>query len=201
MTDKENKRPRSISATELMAQLQNDREYQRKMRAAEAERQVHVEELRRAERPIVADLRDAGVQVDSVWDLVNTSEPYPKALPILLAHLEGGDYPDRVMESIGRALAVKPAVVYWDRLKAVYLASRNPGAEDGAAVALAASATKAQLEDLIGFLSVEERGDSRIYFVRPILRVGGERGREIVEALRMDPVFRKEATALLSGPE
>src|SRR5690242_13923443 len=95
-----------ISATELMARLQNDPEYQRKVQAAEAERQVRVQALRLAEQPIVADLRAVGIQVDSVWDLVNTSDPYPAALPILMEHLEGGGYPERVMESLGRALAV-----------------------------------------------------------------------------------------------
>lgn len=132
---------------------------------------------------------------------MNTAEPYPDALPGLIEHLERGGYPDRVMESLGRALAVKPAVAFWDRLKALYLAPRNPGEQEGAAVALAASATDAQLDDLVDFLSVEERGQSRIYFIRPILNVGRARGREVVEALRADPVFGKEATALLSGRE
>lgn len=50
---------------------------------------------------------------------------------------------------------------------------------------------------LVRFLSVEERGQSRIYFIRPILSVGRDRGRAVVEALRTDPVFGKEATALL----
>ena len=190
-----------ISATELMAQLQNDPEYQRKVQAAEAERQVRVRELGRAEQPVVADLRDAGVNVESVWDLVNTSDPYPAALPVLMEHLERGGYPDRVMESLGRALAVKPSVDFWDRLKALYLAPRCSGEQEGTAVALAASATPAQLDDLIGFLSLEERGQSRIYFIRPILRVGGDRGRQVVESLRTDPVFGKEASALLSRRE
>jgi hypothetical protein len=194
------KKPRGgITATELMAKLQNDPEYQRETQAAEAERQVRVREVRRAEQPIVADLRKAGVQVDSVWDLVNTAEPYPAALPILIQHLERDGYPDRVMEGLGRALAVKPAVVFWDRLRALFLGSRNRGEEDGTAVALAACATEAQLDDLLSFLSVEERGESRIYFIGPILRVGGHRGREIVGALRSDPLFGKEATAMLSG--
>ncbi|GAB3595613.1 hypothetical protein [Microbacterium tumbae] len=186
-----------ISATDLMAELQNDPEYQRKVQAAEAERQARAQVLREAEQPIVADLRAAGVEVNSVWDLVNTSDPYPAALPILVDHLELGSYPERVMESLGRALAVKPAVAFWERLKARWLDARNPGEEDGAAVALAACATQAQLDDLIGFLAVEERGQSRIYFIRPILKVGGDRGREVVNALRDDPVLGKEATALL----
>ena len=145
----------------------------------------------------MADLRVVGVQVDSVWDLVNTSDPYPAALPVLLEHLERGGYPERVMDSLGRALAVKSSVAFWDRLKDRWLEARDSGEEDGAAVALAACATKAQLDDLIGSLAVEERGQPRIYFIRPILKVGGERGREVAEALRADPVFGDEPTALL----
>jgi len=190
-----------MSATEFMAQLAKDKEYQRKKAALDAELAERESVLREAEQPIVADLRAEGVDVESVWDLVNTAEPYPAALPVLMEHLERGGYPERVMESLGRALAVKPSVTFWERLKAHYLAPRDPGEEDGAAVALAACATEAQLDDLIGFLSVEARGQSRIYFIRPILRVGGTRGREAVEALRDDPVFGKEATALLTGRE
>ena len=113
--------------------------------------------------------------------------------------MERGRYPDRVMESLGRALAVKPSVAWWDRLKALYLAARNPGEEDGTAVALAACATKDQLDDLIGLLSVDERGESRIYFIRPIKRLGGERGLQVLESLRHDAIFGREATAALLG--
>ncbi len=186
-----------ISASELMARLQNDAAYQSRTQAANADRQVRVQELRRAEQPIVADLRAAGVAVESVWDLVNTSEPYPNALPVLLSHLERGGYPDRVMESLGSALAVKPSVVFWDRLRARYLAARSPGEEEGAAVALAACATRAQVDDLIAFLGFADRGDSRIYFLRPIKRLGGERGEEILKSLQNNPTFGREATALL----
>ncbi|MDE0547407.1 hypothetical protein [Microbacterium sp. C7(2022)] len=185
------------SAIDLIAELQNDPDYQRKVQAAEAERQTRAQLLREAEQPIVADLRAAGVEVNSVWDLVNTSDPYPAALPVLMEHLERGGYPERVMESLGRALAVKPSVAFWERLKTRWLYARGLGEEDGAAVALAACATKAQVDDLIGFLSVAERGQSRIYFIRPILILGGDRGRQVIEALRNDPVLGKEATALL----
>lgn len=187
----------AIGATEFLAQLEKDPEYQRKKAAFEAELRERTAVLQEAEQPIVADLREKGFQIDSVWDLGNTSNPYPTALPVLMDHFERGGYPERVMESLGQALAVKPSVVFWDRLKARWLEARGPGEEVGAAVALAASATKAQVDDLIEFLSVEERGQSRIYFVRPILRLGGDRGREVIEALRADPVFGAEATALL----
>ena len=193
------RRSDAMSATEFMAQLEEDTEYQRKKAAFDAELEERASVLRAAEQPIVAALRRAGAQIDSVWDLVNTAEPYPVALPVLIAHLERGGYPDRVMESLGRALAVKPAVAYWDRLKALYLAPRSTGEEDGAAVALAACATGAQLDDLIGFLSLSERAECRIYFIRPILDVGGQRGREIVESLRFDPMFGKEVGEMLKS--
>lgn len=190
-----------ISAAELARlkeeMFRTDPEYRARAEAAEAERQETARRLREVEQPVVSDLRSAGAQVDSVWDLVNTSEPYPDALPVLMEHLERGGYPERVMESLGRALAVKPSVAFWDRLKARWLEARDSGEEDGAAVALAACATKKQFDDLIEFLAVEERGQSRIYFIRPILKVGGDRGREVVAELRSDPVFGDEATALL----
>jgi hypothetical protein len=199
MTSHERNGPKT--ADEVLRQreemLRNDPAYRARVEAVEAERRARSETLREAERPIVRELNTAGLNVGSVWDLVNTSEPYPGALPVLLRHLEKGGYPDRVMESLGRALAVKPAVAWWDRLKALYLAARNPGEEDGAAVALAACATKAQLDDLISLLSVEERGESRIYFLRPIKRLGGQEGRDVLETLRDDPIFGKEAAALL----
>ena len=189
----------AMSATEFKAQLDKDKEYQRQKAVFDAGVLERASVLRVAEQPVVAALHSVGVQVDSVWDLVNTSEPYPDALPVLMEHLERGGYPDRVMESLGRALAVKPAVAYWVRLKALYFAPQNPGEEDGAAVALAACATEAQLDELIGLLSFSERGESRIYFIRPILNIGGQRGREVVESLRSDPTFGKEARALLKS--
>lgn len=193
------KSSKGMTAAELMAQLQNDPEYQRKMQADEAERQVRVQELGLAERPIVADLLKAGVEVDSVWDLVNTSVPYPAALPILLKHLQLGGYPDRVMESMGRALAVKPAVFAWDALRDLFLKAQGRGEEEGLAVALAASATSEHLEALIDLLKEDSRSDNRIHFLRPIKRVGGRRGREVLETLKSDPLFGKEAQALLKS--
>ncbi|WP_102193369.1 hypothetical protein [Microbacterium aurantiacum] len=186
-----------ISATELMAQLEKDEAYQRKRAAFDSELQERGRTLRVAEQPIIADLLRVGVHVESVWDLVNTAEPYPAALPVLIEHFERGGYPDRVMESVGRALAVKPAVAFWERLKSRYLAPRSKGEQEGAAVALAACATAAQLDDLIAFLSIHDRGDSRVYFIHPVLTVGGSRGRQVIEVLRADPVFGKEAAALL----
>jgi hypothetical protein len=180
-----------------MDELARDPEYQARKAECDAELAAQADALTAAERPIVADLEHAGVAVASVWDLVNTSVPYPDALPILLPHLERGGYPDRVMESLGRALAVKPSVAWWDRLKALYAAPRSSGEETGVALALMACATRAQLKDLVDFLSWEERGESRIYFLLPIKRLGGQAGRALLERLKKDKTLGREATALL----
>jgi len=191
-------RPRKTAA-ELMAELARNVEFREAASEREAEQQARVGALRAAEQPIVADLRKAGVEVVSVWDLVNTSEPYPSALPVLLAHLERGGYPDRVMESLGRALAVKPAVGFWQRLRVLYLGATGPGEEEGLAVALAASATPDQTDELAALLRAPTRGRTRVHFVRPLLRVGGSHGRKVVEGLRGDPVVGLEVSAALEG--
>lgn len=187
-----------MTAADLMAKLAQDEDYQRKTAAADAERQARVEELRRAEQPVVAELRSAGVDVASVWDLVNTANPYPSALPILVDHLQRGGYPDRVMESIARALAVEPAAFAWETFRDLYLSARGKGEMEGLAVALAASATPDHLEDLISVLSEADRGDTRVHLLRAILRVGGQRGREVLATLQSDPTFGSEARALLT---
>jgi hypothetical protein len=194
------KRSGGISAAELMAQLAKDQEFQEAAAEREAELQAKVSVWREAERPIVDDLHLAGVGVASVWDLVNTAEPYPTALPVLIEHLERGGYPDRVT-GVARALAVQPAGVYWQRLRTLYGQASGRDATEGLAVALAASATAENLDDLLALLGDDSRGSTRIHFIRPILRVGGVRGRQVIEALRTDSVFGKEATVLLSGRE
>jgi HEAT repeat protein len=63
------------------------------------------------------ELRSVGVDVDSVWRLVNTREPYPEAIPVLLSWLDRVDVEvqadarrrDRMLEGIVRALTVKEA--------------------------------------------------------------------------------------------
>lgn len=58
---------------------------------------------------LVADIRRAGYPVrESVWELVNTADSYPEAIPVLLKHLKR-PYSDRLKEGIARALSVREA--------------------------------------------------------------------------------------------
>ena len=62
--------------------------------------------MREDEKALVAELNNAGHAVSRVWDLVNSNDLYPSALPILVRHLSQLHH-KRVAEGILRALAVK----------------------------------------------------------------------------------------------
>ena len=103
------------------------------------------------------------------------------------------------MESLGQTMAVREAHFAWPQLRTLYLQALGPREQVGLAAALAASATRDEFEALVALLGEESGGESRILFLRPIKRVGGQRGIEVIESLRDDPVFGKEATALLNS--
>jgi hypothetical protein len=184
------------TAGEFMAELAQDPNYQRTLVDKEAELRRVATQRWLAERPIVDELRAAGLRIDSVWDLVNTSDPYPEALPVLFKHLQRGGYPDRVMESLGRSLAVKPSAVIWYELRDLYGSAKGRGEKEGLAVALAASATQAHYDELLSLLLDEEGGELRIHFMRPVKRLGKQSGREVLEGLRDHPLLGKTARRL-----
>jgi hypothetical protein len=66
-------------------------------------------ELRKKDaQPVLDSLRSAGVEVDSVWDLLNAKRRCEAAIPILLEHL-AGDYFPSTKAVIARALAAQGA--------------------------------------------------------------------------------------------
>jgi hypothetical protein len=76
-----------VTAGELLARLEADPEF---VARREERRRVRAQTraaFREAERPLVMALHATGVNVDTAWDLVDTSHPYPDALPILVEHL------------------------------------------------------------------------------------------------------------------
>lgn len=191
------------TAAEYLAEKAADPLYVAREAQAKADREERRRLLRIAEAPVVADLHAVGIEVDSAWDLVNTSDPYYEALPVLLKHLQRGGYPPRIVQGIARALAVKPAVMYWDELVALYKSvvepegSRVADAKDGLAVTLSACVNRAKIGELIELARDPSNGSTRIYFLRPIMRLGGDEGRSMVASVVDDPILGKEATALV----
>jgi hypothetical protein len=189
-----------IYATDLMAELEADPEYVAHQKRRDAELERMEEESRRAQAPVADELRAAGVEVDSAWDLVNTSTPYPAALPILLEHLER-PYPDRVREGIARALAVgRDAKFAWRRLVALYRDEPvGTDAKDGLAVALAAVSDDDVVDELVGLARDAVHGESRILLLRGLKRSRAPQARAALEEFSGDPVLGEQAGLLLSG--
>jgi len=138
------------------------------------------------------------VKVTSAWDLVNTAKPYPDALPVLLQHLQR-PYPDRVREGLARALAVRSAAAFaWETLVRLYREeSAGTDAKDGLAVALAAIATSAELDELLELVRNARHGQSRILLISGIARSRSDKARKALAGLADDPVVGTEVTRRL----
>ncbi|NLA34776.1 MAG: hypothetical protein GX868_03700 [Actinobacteria bacterium] len=187
------KRP-PLSPAELLAKHDAPRREAERAAAKTAE----VRAWRAAEATILAELKAVDVAVDSVWDLVGAAESYPNALPVVIEHLERGGYPDEITEALGRALGVRRAAPYWDRLVALYRNPRTAAERTGVVVALTASASAERVEELIAMVQDRSLGTSRTAFIAPILDHGARGGRRFVESLRDDPDLGEEAAAQLS---
>lgn len=97
-----------MTAEQLLAEREKDPEWVAMRAAQDAEYAARQARHRAEEQPIVADLRSVGYRVNSVYDLVNTADGYPDAVPVLIDHLLR-PYGDRIKEGIARALTVREA--------------------------------------------------------------------------------------------
>ena len=159
--------------------------------------------MRLAEQPVLDDLaQSCGITLDTVWNLYKFPASRAEAIPVLLRHLVL-DYPDAVLEGIGQGLADKSARPWWTELKAIYLNARREVVRDRLAVSLAECAKREHYDDLLTFVADRALGESRIYFLRPINRIGNRigpgQGRAVIERLADDPALGREASAILKG--
>lgn len=185
-----------MTAAELMAKLNADPKYVAEREREEDERQKRAAEWRRAEAPLVADLKAAGFAVESAWDLVNTSGTYPAAVPILLEHLARG-YPAAVREGIARALAVPEAKVGWDLLMRLYRDEIEARAKDGLAVAIAGAANDEVIGDVVTLVRDARHGPSRLLLLSALERSAEPKARAVLMELGTDPELKKEIQIIL----
>jgi hypothetical protein len=193
-------------ANEVIAELERrkreDPAYRAELERAEAERTARAEQRRMASQPVVDDLRSAGVDVDDLYRLYLQPQSYPLAIPVLLNHLQR-PYPERVLEDIGNALPFKPDPSWWDDFKRLYVTTASDAVRDRLAAAMSGCARREHYDDLLALIHNEDLGSSRIYFLRPINRIGNRmeagQGRAVIETVVNDPVLDKEAAAILKG--
>lgn len=188
---------KNITAAELMAKLNADHEFVAKRAREEEARQVREAEYRRAELPLVNELRAAGFEVQSAWDLVNASGSYPDAVPILLAHLPQ-PYPAAVREGIARALAIPDAKAPgWEVLTRLFVGESDDRVRSGLAAAIAAAADDDVIAEVISLAKDAQYGSSRLLLLRALERSGDPRARAALIDLARDPELTKEIQFIL----
>ena len=173
---------RKKTASEFIAELQSDPAFRARQQQLERKRRETERALRQAEQPLVQALSSVGIEIESVWNLVNSATPYPRAIPILLDHLKR-PYPDAVREGIARALAVPQAKCGWDLLKRLYQEEDGRRAKSGLAAAIAAVATDDVIEEVIALARSREHGSSRLLLLSALERSREPKARPASHAL------------------
>ena len=186
------------SAGELMKELESDQDY----RAAVAERDRKLaqveQELSRAEQPVVRALSEVGVQVESVWDLVNTSSDYSGAVPVLEDHLRDASYPDRVREGIARSLSFPKAAAAWPTIIDLYRSTTDSfDLQQGLAAAMAGTVTEATLDELVTEARRDAHGESRLILLLGLQRLRSPAATRALEGFADDPELGRTAARLL----
>jgi hypothetical protein len=169
---------------------------QEEQQRRETERLKKVEELRQAERPLVAELRAAGFAVDSTWQLTQKPPGFSRALPILLAHLQR-QYPPETRAIIAQALAVPEARFAWKVLVDLFRREADKGAKDSIANAIAAIADDDLIADVIPLARDRTLGSSRVLLLRALEKSNDPGALETLHHLETDPDVHKEAQAIL----
>lgn len=189
------------TAGEFMKELEADPEYQAAQ--AEQERELARREAAyaAAEAPLVKALADAGVEVDSIWDLVNDpSDDYAEAVPLLEEHLKDVAYPDRVREGIARSLSFRKAAPAWPTLVDLYRSTTDSfGLQQGLAAAMAGTVTDDTVDELVAEARRAEHGESRQILLLGLKRLRSPAARTALEGLVDDPELGENARSKLKG--
>lgn len=190
------------TAGDFITELAQDPEYRARQASLEAEEEQEMCRLAEAEKPLLADLAAIGIRTDSAWNLYQDPDSLPKAIPVLLDHLER-EYPAKVLEGIANALNDKSARKWWPQIKTLYLSTPSATVRDRLAAVMAGIAVRDHYDDLLWFLTQESLGETRIYLLRPAHRLGNRmtpgQGRSVIEGLVNDPVLSNEAKRILAG--
>ncbi|WP_045760533.1 HEAT repeat domain-containing protein [Xanthomonas albilineans] len=182
------------TAAELMAELSRDKDFLEMQRERDIAHKKSVEEHARQSAPVVAALKQAGVNVDSIGKLGEDGELNPKAIPVLLEHL-AYDYSDWIRQVILRKLATPHARKYWDQLMEIF--EKNslnlaPEIRYVAALALSGAADDTVLDDVIRLLGDKSLGLDRAPLLIALIRSKSPKAKMKLLELRDDPDLSKQ---------
>lgn len=183
-----------------MKELEADPEW----RAAQAEQEHRIAEQEKryaeAQAPLVQALAEVGVEVESVWDLVNTSDDYSEAIPVLEEHLKDDSYPDRIREGIARSLSFRKAAPVWPTIVDLYRSTTDSfDLQQGLAVAMAGTVTDETVDELVTEAQRAEHGESRLLLLLGLRRLKSAAAKEALEGFVDDRELGENAAKELKG--
>jgi hypothetical protein len=188
------RRDKQITAEEFLRTLEADPDYVRS-RAEQDEELAKLDAFYRdAEAPLLRDLAKLGIEVRSVYDLVNDTVSYEQAIPLLLDHLRRR-YPDAIREGIARALGI-PATrpLGWRVLVDEYRRTPNENnrVKDGLAVALSGASDDSVIQDLIDLARDKHNGSSRVLLLLGVRKSKRPEAKQAIIELADDPQLALE---------
>lgn len=188
----------SISAEDLLAELAQDPKYQQKLKENEVKRRAQRVILDKDQKDLVADCRLVGVNIQSVWDLVNTTNTYQAAIPVLVKHL-GLTHEPRTTEGIVRALTTPEARGHAKPLIKMFLSTEDSESELKWLLgsAIAETATAADAYDIMGLIEDSRHGSGRQYLPLGLVHSPKDAATEILTHLASDPVMGEMAAKAL----
>jgi hypothetical protein len=187
------KRFKPMTAQEYLEQRQQDPEWVARRKEDDRRRQIRIDQLTFEERPLVKDLARAGCIVKSAADLINTREPYPEALPILLKHLKNTNYSTEIREGIARALTVRHPIVKEALPQLVEAFRKDPDPRLNRSKWAIGNAIEVLYDDryadqIIDLVLDRSHGPARTMLIWALRKSKSDRAPETLEALVDDPV-------------
>lgn len=148
-------------------------------------------------------LKKAGIEVDSIWDLVNTKNPYPEAIPVLVNVLEEGVEDINTKEGVIRALTVREIKNYKDRVSSMLIKEYNCLPKDKLGIKWAIgnimeiTITQNHEDEIIKIVKDKKNGISRQMFVLALGKLKSKKVEDtLIELISDDEVLPHVINAL-----
>jgi HEAT repeat protein len=148
------------------------------------------------EAELILDLNNIGVQISSIWDLVNGPNDYDHALPVLLKHLQSTTN-SKLKEGIVRALGVKGFDSACEPLIKEYRKVDSKVDKWAIGNTLSIIATKEVLDDLIEIMDDESYGANRQMIANALGRIGSQKSIPVLIKSLEDASVRGHAVGAL----
>jgi len=185
------------SAADLMAELNADPEYAARKKLDYDRRKELLERQARQAAPVLDALRNAGVELDSIWDLSDGARQ-PEAIPVLLDELQR-DHPSYLREAILRGLATPLARKYWSEIVAIFennSVNLSPELRYLSALAVSRAADESVLDDVVRLVKDRNLGVARAPLLLFLSRSQSSRAKMLMMELTDDKDIGKELVKL-----